>query len=388
MPRVVNRRGFTLIELLVVIAIIAVLIALLLPAVQAAREAARRAQCTNNMKQLGLALANYESANGSYPPGAHRENVGPNASLNGVMPNGYYISTSVFVRMLPYIEQQNLYNAWNFSLNCYLGDQSTVTGTGLSALWCPSDASIIGLRTVYPSGGSSNGQGAYDTSVWPITYTSYAGNLGTWDRIPTRKDGDYIQQLSQMNGVFFYIGYPTITPTVSPNPGYNPGSIAPVKIAGITDGTSNTFAFGERNHAKLATTPDLDGTLDSRDNFWWVSPTYGDSLFTTLYPLNGYNLGNNDTASGPGSFGATEDNTCELAGSAHAGGANFAFCDGSVRFIKNSINSWPRDQMGTPTNIAFGVTGPGLFSITANVPGVYQALSTRAGGEVISSDSF
>ena len=109
-----KRAGFTLIELLVVIAIIAVLIALLLPAVQAAREAARRAQCVNNLKQLGLALANYESANGSYPYGEARENCGAGCTVTA---NGYFIGSSMFVRMLPFIEQQTLANAYNYSLH-------------------------------------------------------------------------------------------------------------------------------------------------------------------------------------------------------------------------------------------------------------------------------
>src|SRR5881409_3977933 len=97
-------RGFTLIELLVVIALIALLIGLLLPAVQAAREAARRARCVNNLKQLGLALANYESAHGCYPYGMARENTGPNS----FSPSGYFVGSSVFVRMLPFVEQQPL----------------------------------------------------------------------------------------------------------------------------------------------------------------------------------------------------------------------------------------------------------------------------------------
>src|SRR5277367_4516835 len=120
-----DRRGFTLIELLVVIAIIAVLIALLLPAVQAAREAARRAQCVNNLKQLGLGLANYESANGSYPYGEARENCGAGCT---VLPNGYFIGSSLFVRMLPYFEQTTLANAYNYNLHQFVAAQNTVVG--------------------------------------------------------------------------------------------------------------------------------------------------------------------------------------------------------------------------------------------------------------------
>jgi prepilin-type N-terminal cleavage/methylation domain-containing protein/prepilin-type processing-associated H-X9-DG protein len=371
-------RAFTLIELLVVIAIIAVLIALLLPAVQAAREAARRAQCVNNLKQLALALANYESAVGCYPQGAQRDYVPPF--------NGFYICSSIFVRLLPYMEQTQMANAWNYNICAYMSDQATVSGSGINTLWCPSDGSIIGLRTVYPPGGASNGQGSYDGGAWPITYTSYAGCVGTWDRIPARSDSGYVAQLSQMNGMFFYIGFPTLVPTVSPNPGYNPGSVSPVRLAAVTDGLSNTMAFGERAHGKLSQTADPDTTVDFRDNMWWVSATYGDSLFTTMYPLNGFNrYGNNDTASGPGSFGAVEDNYCESASSYHPAGANFAFCDGSVRFIKDTISTWPFDNTGTPTNVSFA---NGIFTITKPSQGVYQALSTRAGGEVISADSY
>jgi len=373
-------RGFTLIELLVVIAIIAVLIALLLPAVQSAREAARRIQCTNNLKQLALALANYESANGSYPPGACRDNGGDNVG-------GYYIVNSVFLRMLPQLEQTTLANAFNYQLMAGIAENTTVTGTGLAALWCPSDGTTNGFRTIYPAGGAANGQGSYDGNPWPTTYTNYGMNLGVWDRIPARKNSNYIAQLSQMNGVFFYIGFPTLVPTVSPNPGYNPGSIAPVRLAGITDGTSNTMAFGEKPHGMLSRTPDPDGTIDFIDNNWWTSATYGDTSFCTMYAMNGFRkYGNNDTSSG-GSFGAVEDNFSESAGSFHPGGANFAFCDGSVKFIKDSINTWPYNPVdGTPQNVQYS---GGIFTLTPGTQwGVYQALSTRNGGEVISADAF
>ena len=195
-------RGFTLIELLVVIAIIAVLIALLLPAVQAAREAARRAQCVNNLKQLGLALANYESANGSYPPGQMRENTGPN-SFDA--PNTYFVGSSIFVRLLPFMEQQTLYNAYNTNLICEVIQQDTVQRAGINTLWCPSDGSIIGLRTTLPGFG-------WDNSDFTGTYSSYAGNLGSFDFLSPRaivtSSGQYVTMLQQSNGLFAYIGYP------------------------------------------------------------------------------------------------------------------------------------------------------------------------------------
>src|ERR1700756_817371 len=145
-------RGFTLIELLVVIAIIAVLIALLLPAVQAAREAARRAQCVNNLKQLGLAIHNYASANGSFPPGRI---WGPRPSKNNPADFPTIFSgtqnTTWFVLMLPQFEQQALYNAFNFTLGSegYDGGglavaagmfaNSTIAATKISIFQCPSD---------------------------------------------------------------------------------------------------------------------------------------------------------------------------------------------------------------------------------------------------------
>src|SRR5690242_16932744 len=121
-----NPRGFTLIELLVVIAIIAVLIALLLPAVQSARETARRAQCINNLKQIALALHNYESVNGSYMPGVCWQYY--NDGL------GYTDAAGPLVRLSPYLEQGPIANAMNFSIPMYYAANTTVTGTGLSVL--------------------------------------------------------------------------------------------------------------------------------------------------------------------------------------------------------------------------------------------------------------
>ena len=124
------KRGFTLIELLVVIAIIAVLIALLLPAVQSAREAARRTQCTNNLKQIGIATHNYLSANNVFPQGIMYQ-VNPQAA------NGCYTSGSWLLAMSQYFEQGNVYNAMNFMVNVYTPQNATVSATGQSMLWCP-----------------------------------------------------------------------------------------------------------------------------------------------------------------------------------------------------------------------------------------------------------
>jgi len=360
LPETSDRRGFTLIELLVVIAIIAVLIALLLPAVQAAREAARRAQCTNNLKQLALAAANYESSNGSYPMGDHlgRDYTSLGDAAGGLARQDF----GHFVGLTMFYEQGNIFNTLNTSIMIYEAMNSTVNGFGLSILWCPSDGQINGLR--WP-GQQYDG---WDCSPIPMTYSSYAGNLGPlvycWD--------DPNGNVGSMQGVFAHTG-DTVGSWVYPNKTAN--TFPSVKIASITDGTSNTMIYGEHAHSKIAA-----GYDDYYGVNWWTSGDYGDTTFSTLFPPN-YWKSFQDSASGvfATKMQCRQDNWSMDTSSLHPGGANFAFCDGSVRFVKDSVNSW------NPRVITYGNN---VYNLNGQRYGVFQALSTRNGGEVISSDSY
>jgi prepilin-type N-terminal cleavage/methylation domain-containing protein/prepilin-type processing-associated H-X9-DG protein len=350
--RRVASRGFTLIELLVVIAIIAVLIALLLPAVQAAREAARRAQCTNNLKQLALSAMNYHDQVGTFPIGI---------PMKGDPDFGWSLAPeqSTFVSMLSQFDQTPLYNAMNFSRSIYSGPNSTVYATGLTTLWCPSDGQIIGKRSSF---------GVYvDNPNLTVAYTSYRGSTGTWN--------PYLYQ---------YCGW--VTPVVYPKsmstcPVYQPieSSLSgafhyvPSNIAQLTDGTSNTILYGEGANGVFTAT-------DSLCYNWWGDSVSSDTLFSTLYPINAWKKV-------PRVSEEYTDAWVDSSSSFHPGGANFAFADGSVHFLKDSIQSWPfNPATGFPT----GVTDTGgVFTLAPGTQiGVYQKLSTRNGGEVVSSDSY
>ena len=344
--RVAVRRGFTLIELLVVIAIIAVLIALLLPAVQSAREAARRIQCTNNLKQLALATHNYIDSNQSFPMGWGRQWYYGS--------NKYIQNFGEFLAISQFIEQGNVYNTLNSSLAIYIADNSTTNGIGLSALWCPSDGQIVNLK--YPG---SNGDG-WDNSPIPMTFSSYAGNLGSLIYYDNANQG-------QSNGIFQFVGG---TPL---NTGY--GTVT--SLASITDGTSNTFLYGEHAHSKISASADPGDFYGAN---WWTSGDFGDTNFSTIFPPNYWTaaLTGSDPSSTFPKLTPRANNFAITATSQHPGGCNFAFCDGSVKFIKNTINSW------NPAGLVFA--NPNYTTVPAN--GVYQSLSTKGGGEVISADSF
>jgi prepilin-type N-terminal cleavage/methylation domain-containing protein/prepilin-type processing-associated H-X9-DG protein len=356
-----DRTGFTLIELLVVIAIIAVLIGLLLPAVQAAREAARRAQCTNNLKQLALALMNYESTYGSFPLGIHFQRD-PNSG-------NYWTSWSCLIAILGFLEQKQVYDSVNFDVTIWNAPNTTVSGIGIETLWCPSDPAIQ-PRSLFPVAAGLT----LDPVDLPMCYSSYGANSGTWFQWPYLDElATFRPRMANMNGIIYLAGFP---------PGVGPGW-PPVTVAGVIDGMSATMTFAERAHGKL---PRSDQPYWN----WWSSGNYGDTMFCTFFPPNASSKVQNtyddgwrtNLDGGPSAYISSTS-------SYHPGGVNVAFLDGSVRFLKDSIDSWRNDpNTGMPPGVTRNSTTRVYTLATGAKVGVYQALSTRNWGEVISADAY
>ncbi|WP_406699424.1 DUF1559 domain-containing protein [Singulisphaera sp. Ch08] len=336
-----GRRGFTLIELLVIITVIVLLIGLLLTAVQGAREAARRAECTNNLMQLGLGVMNYESTYGVLPPGmlASRSDTGP----------GLAWGLSTFVRILPFFEASPLYNSANFSLQAITTANATVASNGPSIFCCPSDPFVSERNVVDFEYGAAAGTG------FKQSHTSYGGCQGMWsiEILPTHPA--YAAQMANMNGVIF--------------------SCSSVRLADITDGGGQTILFAETPYGKI---PKPSERLSAR---WWNSGFVANSMVAAYYPLNGVSRGV------PYRDG-NHKRWIMAAGSFHPGGANVGFCDGSVRFVKDTVDSVAFDP--TTGDVPSFLRDPvaGTYSIVPGTRlGVWQKLSTRSSGEV-EGDSF
>jgi len=362
-----RRKGFTLIELLVVIAIIAVLIALLLPAVQAAREAARRAQCVNNLKQLGLGLHNYHSVHDTFPMGAS------SAIYDAALNYNVKQNMSAHAQMLPFIEQTQIYNAINFNWGCEDAAStlcykinSTGTNAQIKAFVCPSD----------PSAGIADNNGTTNTN----NYYACVGTSMYWSQIGTTAP---YNNLNVKNINMASTGLFTFQQSYGLNT--------------CTDGSSNTIAFAEavvgnqnqklgqklsglQNVAGIQPYESIDGSINQGagakaalqicQTAWttrsgasvdvqrgenWAHGAMAMTLFNTIAPPNLFN----DSYTHCSRIGSGARSDLSNSDSYHSGGVNVMMGDGSVRFIKDSVN-----------------------------PMTWYALGTRSSGEVISSDSY
>lgn len=343
-----GRGGFTLIEVLVVIAVIGVLAGLLLPAVQSAREAARRSQCSNNLRQIGLALHGYDETQGCLPPG-WMKSFDPRYAGGANPPClNAPVDKSYLVMILPGVEQAALYNAVNQSLHIESRENRTVHPVVISTFACPSDTGA----------GHARGQ---DTTVMvkvgmagpseqlQAAFTSYTACLGSFYVVaePTLRHECQVdpKALAQLNGPF---------------------GLAPVRLASIRDGLSQTVFVAERTTEPLRQWGPIVSTRDG----WYYVGSLNNTLFTGFFPPNAFRK-----VDMPFSAGAS---------SLHPGGLNTLLGDGSVKFIKDTISTWPYDPAsGEPVG---ATRDPGGFWRNTPSPGVWQALTSSSGGEVVWSD--
>jgi prepilin-type processing-associated H-X9-DG protein len=281
------------------------------------------------------------------------------------------------VALLPFHEQQQIWNACNFNYNIFSAGNTTVVAASLNYLHCPSDPSIEN-RILNP-GGSGN----LDGGDMVMCYSSYGGCAGTWFELArfSWPQSEFQAGINNQNGVIIYIGYDNPL-YIAPNL-YTGLSRACVRLSAVTDGTSNTFMYSERAHGML-------NPADQACWNWWCSGNFGDTSFCTMYPINPFRKDPNTPLGGQA---GGSDTFVSAASSFHPGGANFLMCDGSVKFIKESISCWQINPSSNPPYLPVGVTLDAAGLVYQYVPGVvqlgvYQMLSTCSGGEVISADQY
>jgi prepilin-type N-terminal cleavage/methylation domain-containing protein/prepilin-type processing-associated H-X9-DG protein len=335
-------RGFTLIELLVVIAIIGVLIALLLPAVQQAREAARRIQCTNNFKQLGLALHNYHDTVGSFPIGRMGIGGGPSG-------NGTYLTTVPQRRtwafsVLPYFEQAALFQAFNFNLPFYFPQNTTMSQQHLTVYQCPSDQRVIQEPNSYRRSKGNMAANWGNTHFWQDSrFNRGANGPNPWNNGPVPNPPGVTNYL--FTGAPFRLDEPQ-------------------SLRDLIDGSSGTILMAETIQG-----PNIaPNGWDHRGDIF--NDDLNSCLFNTYTPPNSPipdRMGGNaegrpwcsyglDRAAPPCTGGQPSFNAAR---SRHPGGVNVLFGDGSVRFIKDSV-----------------------------ALAIWRSLGSISGGEIVSSDAY
>ncbi|WP_235905619.1 DUF1559 domain-containing protein [Tautonia marina] len=339
-----TRRAFTLIELLVVIAIIGVLIALLLPAVQSAREAARRAQCTNNLKQVGLAMMNYESSNGALPPAKIRSGSCTSAYVTGNTA-GSILNTTAFSMILGYMEQTSVYNAYNFSQASSNSSWQTAGAAGIAGSAFVNTTSVGSLISSY---------------VCPSDQAPPAENFDV------NGFGPYSMQNARRSNygtaTAEYTDYNCVTPS-TPNLPTNRGMYfndASTRLQDVRDGLSNTVMIGEKS----------SNTMNWCASFFYFGPYWGSGTHSSTHLIVWPPTSALAPKSTPNAPWGNQDGTlaCErnkrgsyawVMSSEHPGGVNVCMGDGSVRFVKDTIN-----------------------------PFTWHSLQTIRGGEVISADAY
>ncbi|WZP00115.1 DUF1559 domain-containing protein [Isosphaeraceae bacterium EP7] len=343
--RVPQRRGFTLIELLVVISIIAVLIALLLPAVQSAREAARRIQCTNNLKQLGLGIHNYESTNGALPPAFIQ--IGSGSTITWT--NGW----SAHARILPFMEQGSIFNNINFTLRYSVADNSTIGAVVVAGFLCPSEIKPE------PRMNATTGVKQYGVTSYAWArgdWYSWGGFTGTANR--SAFDVNLARKFAEFTDGLSNTMLAAEVKTYQPNLGNCGTGLANVN-------NINNLPPASASPYEVAPEYNTGCTLGLNGHTEWVDGAVHETGFTTAWPPNkkitrvggdqGQDLdlvGLRENRGGPVYAAVTSR-------SYHPGGVNTMLGDGSIRFIKNTVNGE-----------------------------AWRALGSMRGGEVISSDSY